>query len=145
MYTGSIPPSSDIVTINIKESIVYTGEGNWVEIGVNVKEGYHINANTVSDEFLIPTTLEIKSNEFLIVRDQEFPPARQFKLEGTDNFLSVYDGKFLIKLFVIPVKNVAEGKYILKARLQYQACDSRTCFFPRDIDFSIHVEVRSKK
>jgi hypothetical protein len=137
---GSI--SSDIVTVRVSESIVYAGVGNSVEIGVYVKEGYHIQANKVKDESLIPTTLEIKTNEFLTISNQEFPPSKQFKLEGTDSSLVVFDGKFLIKLFVNPVKNAPEGKYVLAARLKYQACDSRSCLFPRTVDFSIPVEIR---
>ena len=145
IYASSMPASPDIATVHVKESIVYTGKGNWIEIEVSVKEGYHIQANKVKDESLIPTTLEIKGNEFLIVKKHEFPRSKQFKLEGTDNFLNVYDGTFLIKLFLGPVKNAAEGKYELTARLRYQACDSRSCLFPRTIDFSIPVVIRKKK
>src|SRR5688572_20767743 len=115
---GSIAP--DIVTVRVSESIVYAGVSNRVEISVNVKEGYHIQANKVRDESLIPTTLEIKANEFLTVSKTEFPLSKQFKLEGTDSSLLVFDGKFLIKLFVNAVKNAPEGKYVLAARLRYQ-------------------------
>jgi uncharacterized protein len=146
IYVGSLPLSSpDIVTIQVIDSIVYTGKSNKVEIEVNVKEGYHIQANEVSDESLIPTTLEITSNEYLTTRKQEFPRSKKFKLEGTDRFLNVYDGKFLIKLFIDPPKTAAESKYCLEARLRYQACDSRSCLFPRTIDFSIPLQVKSKK
>src|SRR5688572_27019770 len=85
---GTIAP--DIVTVRVSESIVYAGESNSVEIGVNVKEGYHIQANIVKDESLIPTTLEIATNEFLTITNQEFPPSKQFKLEGTDSSLVVF-------------------------------------------------------
>jgi hypothetical protein len=145
IYAGSMPSSSDIVTIHVSESIVYTGESNRVEIEVNVKEGYHIQANEVNDESLIPTTLEIKSNEYFAIGKQEFPRTKKFKLEGTDSFLNVYDGKFLVKLFLDPLKTAAESKYILEARLRYQACDSKSCLFPRTVDFSIPVEVKGKK
>lgn len=145
VYAGSIPSSSDIVTIKVSESIVYTGESSRVEIEVNVKEGYHIQANEVSDESLIPTTLEIKNNEYLTIRKQKFPRTKKFKLEGTDSFLNVYDGKFLIKLFFDPLKTGAQSKYILEARLRYQACDSKSCLFPRTIDFSIPIEIKGKK
>ena len=145
LYAGNMLPSVDIVTIHTRESIVYTGESNGVEIGVNVKEGYHIQANSVNDESLIPTTLEIETNEFLTISKKEFPPSKQFKLEGTDSFLNVYDGKFQVKLFLDPDKNVPEGKYVLAARLHYQACDSKRCLFPRIVDFSIPIEVKAKK
>jgi len=140
-----MPLSVDIVTVHVSESIVYAGESNRVEIGVNVKEGYHIQANSVNDESLIPTSLEIETNEFLTISKKEFPLSKQFKLEGTDSFLNVYDGKFLVKLFLDPDKNAKEGKYVLAARLHYQACDSKSCLFPRTVDFSIPIEVKAKK
>lgn len=141
-----MPLSPDIVTVQVGESVVYAGESNWVEVGVTVKEGYHIQANKVNDESLIPTTLEIKNNKFLTISKQEFPPSKQFKLEGTDNSLDVFDGKFLIKLLLDPViTKDAESKYVLAARLRYQACDSRSCLFPKSIDFSIPIEVKTKK
>jgi uncharacterized protein len=146
IYGGSLPLSSpDIVTIQVIDSIVYSGKSNKVEIEVNVKDGYHIQANEVNDESLIPTTLEITSNEYLITRKQEFPRSKKFKLEGTDRFLNVYDGKFLIKLFIDPPKTAAESKYFLEARLRYQACDSKSCLFPRTINFSIPLEIKNKK
>lgn len=135
----------DIVTVHSTESIVYAGENNCVQVGVSVKEGYHIQANKVSDESLVPTTLEIQHNGFLTVSKQEFPPGKQFKLEGTDSSLNVYDGNFPINLFLNPDKNAVEGKYVLAAKLHYQACDSRRCLFPETIDFEIPIEVKTRK
>jgi len=116
-----------------------------ISIVVEVKKGYHVQANTVNDESLIPTTLEVNYVENMTLRKQEFPPAKQFKLEGTDSFLNVYDGQFLIKLFVTPGLEIQVGKYALEAKLRYQACDSRSCLFPRNIDFSIPIDVRALK
>jgi hypothetical protein len=140
---GSIAP--DIVTVSVYESTVYVGESNRVEIGVNVKEGYHIQANEVKDESLIPTTLEVNTKEFLTIGRQEFPPSRQFKLEGTDSALCVFDGKFIIKLFVKSVNDAPEGKHLLTARLRYQACDSNKCFFPKTLEFLIPLEIKARK
>src|SRR5258708_32271523 len=91
--------SPAIVTVNVRETVVNVGSNVVFEISVDVKDGYHIQAKEVNDESLIPTTLEVERNEFIQV-EQEFPPSKQFKLEGTDNLLQVYDGKFLIKLFL---------------------------------------------
>jgi hypothetical protein len=146
MYAGLMAPSfSDIVTIHVGKSIIYTGESNRIDIEVIVRKGYHIQANVVDDESLIPTTLEIRSNEYITIRKQEFPRSKKFKLEGTDSYLNVYDGKFLVKLFIDPLKAGPESKYILEARLRYQACDSKSCLFPRTIDFSIPLEIKNKK
>ena len=133
--------SQTIVTVNVSESIVYVERNIIVPIWVTVKEGYHIQANKVDDENLIPTKLEIK-NDTITINKQEFPASKKFKLEGTGTFLQVYDGRFQVRLFLSPESKAVEGKYILKASLRYQACDSNSCLFPRVVDFSIPIEVK---
>lgn len=146
LLAGNMHPTSPaIVTVNVTESIVYVGISTMIPIWVEVKKGYHIQANRVNDESLIPTTLEVSDDKNITISKQEFPPSTKFKLEGTNTFLNVYDGKFPIKLFLSPVAKTQTGKYILGAKLRYQACDSRSCLFPRVIDFSIPVEVKTIK
>lgn len=137
--------SPAVVTVTVTESIVYDGISTIIPIWVEVKKGYHIQANRVNDESLIPTTLEVNDDKNITISKQEFPPSKKFKLEGSDTFLNVYDGKFLIKLFLSPVAKTQTGKYVLGAKLRYQACDSRSCLFPRVIDFLIPVEVKPGK
>lgn len=141
-YLLANPTPPAIVTVNVTESIVYAGTSAMIPISVEVKEGYHIQANRVNDESLIPTTLEVSDDKNITIIRQEFPPDKKFKLEGSDIFLNVYDGKFLIKLFLNPVAKTLTGKYVLSAKLRYQACDSRSCLFPRVVDFSIPVKVK---
>src|SRR5258708_4264614 len=143
-YGNVAQTSPAIVTINVNESIVYVDVSTVIEILVNVKEGYHIQANKVSDESLVPTTLEVNNTELIVINKIEFPLSKQFKLEGTDSFLNVYDGKFVIKLFLNPQVKTKTGKHILRAKLKYQACDSRSCLFPKAADFLIPIEVKTK-
>ena len=141
-----LPMSSPaIVTVSVPESVLYMGVSTMIEVTVSVKEGYHIQANKLSDEYLISTTLEINSNELITIDKLDFPTSEPFQLEGTESLLQVYDGKFIIKLFVSPVTKTQTGKYLLDARLRYQACDSKSCLFPRVIDFSIPIDVAYEK
>lgn len=136
--------SQDVVSVYVDESVLHEGKNNTVFIRVEVKEGYHIQANRIKDESLIPTTVEVNGMEKITVTGVKFPRPKKFKLEGTDTFLNVYDGQFLIKLFLSPAGNALGGKHIVYAKLQYQACDSTRCLFPRVIDFVIPVEVKLK-
>ena len=146
LLAGNIQLTSPaIVTVIVTESNVYDGISTMIPIRVEVKEGYHIQANRVDDESLIPTTLEVNDDKNIIIGRQEFPLSKKFQLEGTDTFLNVYDGEFQIKLFLRAVAKMQTGKYALKAKLRYQACDSRSCLFPKVIDFSIPLEVRPVK
>jgi len=66
---------------------------------------------------------------------------KKFKLEGTDNFLDVYDGVFEIRISFKTIEKIPKGEHILGAKLRYQACDNKTCLFPKSIGVSIYIKV----
>jgi DsbC/DsbD-like thiol-disulfide interchange protein len=134
--------SADIVKINVQEVVVYAGKNSVIHVWVEVNKGYHIQANKVNDELLVPTTLKIDDDKNITTGNPKFPPAKKFKLEGTDIFLDVYDGNFEITISIKPAKQIQKEKYILNAKFQYQACDSRSCLSPKTVEFSIPVEVK---
>lgn len=134
--------SQDLVKITIDKVIIYAGKSSMIKVGVEVKKGYHIQANKVSDEFMIPTVLEIKSVRNILLDKQLFPSSKKFKLVGTDNYLDVFDGIFEIGVPFQTKAKINKGKYSLEAKLHYQACDSKRCLFPKNVNFVIPIEVR---
>jgi hypothetical protein len=134
--------SEQIVKVNVPNVTVYAGKGSVIILNVEVKEGYHIQANKVNDEFLIPTTVEITTDEKIKPDEQLFPAAKKFKLEGTNDFLDVYDGSFKIRIPFKTQRRILKGKNYMQAKLHYQACDFKTCLFPKTIDFIIPLTIR---
>ena len=132
----------DVVSLSVEETVIYAGKTSRLKVFVDVQDGYHIQANRVDDESLIPTTLEVGSFEGITIDDQKFPPQKKFRLEGTNTLLDVYDGRFPITLFIKAMPGAPPGSHMLSARLRYQACNSQTCLFPRAIEFSIPVKIR---
>jgi|SRR6516225_812657 hypothetical protein len=132
-----------IVQVNVPEVTVQAGKGADIKVFVSVKKGYHIQANDVKDEFIIPTTLEMETQNIIVTEKEIFPHSSRFKLQGTSDPLLVYEGDFLI---TIPIKarDVKNGKYFLTAKLNYQACDERICYAPRTIVFSVDIVITSK-
>jgi len=130
-----------IIKITAPEVIAHAGKEAVINIYVVVKEGYHIQANKVNNEFIIPTVLNIIENKIIITGKQMFPAGKKFKLKGTGDYLFVYDGEFKIAIPFKTRQKIQKGKYMLVAELHYQACDDKTCFFPRMMDFPIEVKV----
>jgi hypothetical protein len=133
--------NDSIVKLAAPEVIVNAGKEGLISVLVSVKNGYHIQANKVNNEFIIPTTLELDTIECIAVKGQSFPSSKRIRLEGSTDYLPVYDGNF--KIF-IPFKvsgTAKSGEYNLEGRLKYQACDDKTCFFPRSIVFIIVIKV----
>jgi hypothetical protein len=132
---------ADILTITVPEIVVSAGKRGMIKMEVEIKRGYHIQANKVKDGLLIPTTIKIDEDKNIRTGKQDFPPAKKFKLEGTDDFLDVFDGVFEIRIPFKTIKKVPRGQYILNAKLHYQACDNKTCLFPKSIAFSFTIKV----
>lgn len=132
---------SDVLKITVPETVVYVGKNTVIKMEIEIKKGYHIQANKVNEDFLIPTILEIDEYKNIITGTQLFPPPKKFKLEDTDIFLDVYDGVFEIRIPITVTTEIPKGKHTLKANLQYQACDNKTCLFPKTIAFSFTIKV----
>jgi uncharacterized protein len=131
-----------VITIETKPLTVTAGQSVDAEITVKVKSGYHIQANPASEEYLIPTKLEVKSTEDLQVGTPVYPKSQPFKLEGTDKPLATYVDTFVIK---VPVKADAKaqtGSKTLEGTLRYQACDARSCLFPDSIPVELPVTIK---
>lgn len=138
----AIGQNNDLVKVNAPNVTGHAGRQSMISVSVEVKSGYHIQAHAVKDEFIIPTTLEIDGGKEFVINKQVFPSAKKFKLEGTDQYLDVYDGRFEIQTFFITQKNAQKKVHRLNGKLNYQACDSLRCLFPRHVEFSVDIEVR---
>ena len=127
------PDGAGKVTI---EGSVQSRTGDVVEgtILAKVEPGWHVNSNTPTEEFAIPTVLELDPATAELVSVKY--PAHQMKaFEFTGGKqLAVYDGTV-----TIPFKaKLAAGATKIAATLRYQACSDRVCLPPNtakaDID-----------
>ena len=110
-------------------------------VRIMIKEGFHIQSNEVDDEYIIPTKLEVMETDLIQLIDLEYPEGKAFKLEGSNIILDVFDGVIEIKFKIETAPQISTGEHQLDARLHYQACDDKSCFAPRDIEFSIPIEI----
>ena len=111
-----------------------------IRVLVKVKEGFHIQGDALSDESLIPTTITVRAIKGLQVGKPVFPPTKKFKLEGSEQLLDVFEGSFEI-LIPLRTEELKNGTFQVEASLTYQACDARTCFFPKTKTFYIPIKV----
>ena len=70
-----------------------SGEEDQLAVTLRIDEGFHINANPASDDYLIPTTLTITE---LVPLRVAYPGAVRFKPKFVDQSIDVYDGTVLI-------------------------------------------------
>lgn len=124
------------------EFSIVAGEQQHISLTFLIKAGYHIQANRVKDENLIPTTLSMDASDTLILGNPIFPEAVEFSMKGKEEALHVYSDVLEIQVPIKTVKFVEKGEFPIHGKLHYQACDETKCYFPRDLDFIMKIHIQ---
>jgi hypothetical protein len=116
-----------------------------VKIPLTVKEGYHVNSNKPSSEYLIPLKLTWTSMGALEGGEITYPKPLLEKFEFSDKPdepLSVYMGKFdLLAKFKVAA-NAPGGPGVASGKLKYQACSNKACYPPKTVDVEVSYQVQ---
>lgn len=104
-----------------------------------VEKGYHTQSNKPSEEFFIPTVVNLKPNPGIRVGKIGYPKGHDEKVDGLDKPLSVFDEKFEI---TVPLALSAQAKLpaTLKGTLTYQACKGAVCYPPQKLEIEIKLD-----
>ncbi len=108
---------------------------------LTIAEGWHVNSNTPTYDYLIATSLELQQREGFILTDVQYPKGKHLKFGFAEDSLSVYAGSPVIFFTVKVGSKVAVGRDTLKAKLQVQACNDHVCLAPASIDILIPLEI----
>ena len=130
--------SSQIISARVISSVdkIKPGNSYQIAIEVQIKEPYHINARKPSEDYLIPTTLDLKSNEGIAIGQYVYPNAVMKNFSFSEKPLAVYQETIYI-FTTISVAPDYTGKEIpLNGTVNYQACDDQTCQPPAELSFS---------
>jgi DsbC/DsbD-like thiol-disulfide interchange protein len=112
------------------------------KVQARLREGYHCNSNTPSDEYLIPLKLTWTAPGALQVGEIKYPKPLIEKYAFSDKPLSVYSGIFdIVTDFKIPA-DAKPGQTTVSGKVRYQACDDRACYPPKtlEVQFPVIVE-----
>ncbi|WP_162419327.1 protein-disulfide reductase DsbD domain-containing protein [Cyclobacterium roseum] len=118
------------------------GEENQLIVSFLIKEGYHIQANRVKDENLIPTKLSFESAEGFIIGDPVYPRADEFRMEGVKEPLAVFGDTLKIRVPVKTANTLEKQRAQIKGKLYFQPCDASKCYYPREFDFNLSIRVK---
>jgi len=104
---------------------------------------WHVNANQLTDEFLVPTTVEFQVPQGIMVRGIVYPAFREKKLSFADAPLRLYEGTVYIGAIVDVAPDAPLGQTSIKATITYQACDDDKCLLPQTTTVFIPITVSS--
>ncbi len=121
--SGETGPLQYLAQGNAK--VVVKRQNKALTVEIDLKPGWHINADTVTDGDLIPTTLTIASpDRGWRLEGIRFPAPQKKAFGFSKKPLAVYEGRVTISALA------SQGKGPLLLKLSLQACDNQHCLVP---------------
>ncbi len=121
---------------------IVKGKESSLTLHFKVGDGFHINSNTPTEEYLIPTALKLDVPTDIVVRRIGYPTGEAMSFSfAPDEKLSVYSGSFDITVGLHLLSTVLPGKYEFRGQLKYQACDNASCYPPKQLPVAFEVRV----
>ena len=113
---------SDLASLRTK-AVRDEGGGGWrpFTVRLEIADGWHVNANPASREFLIPTAVEAAGDGEL--RGVAYPTGERLRFAFAGDELAVYGGAVEIRGEVRPGDDT-------RLLVTYQACDDERCLPP---------------
>jgi uncharacterized protein len=105
-----------------------------VVVPMQIEQGFHVNANHASYDYLIATALRLEALEPSRIR---YPAPRLFKPAFERQGLKVYEGEVELAA-EFPAGSLA-GPRTLRAEVRVQACDEQICLPPATLPVTLIV------
>jgi DsbC/DsbD-like thiol-disulfide interchange protein len=129
------------VTPFLSKDKIRPGDTFKVAFRVSIAPGYHINANELTDPYLLPIELILEEQPGLESEEYFFPASRSVKFSFSESELPVYEGEIVLGVLIRAAKGLSAGSHTLKGKLIYQACNSVTCLPPGEIPVEIPLGI----
>jgi thiol:disulfide interchange protein DsbD len=113
------------------------GEEVALAIVLNIKEGFHINADErqikIFEDFKpYPTKVQlVDAAEGVTIENARFPQAKPIKVDYSDEALMSFEGRTIIYIPMKLGQQLEPGTIELDIKVEYQACADRYCLFPQ--------------
>lgn len=118
---------------------VATGKDAIIDLHFKVNAGMHINSHAPRERSLIPTRLIVAEIPGMKIGPVEFPAGSDYALAAMPkDKLSVYSGEFVVRAHI----QATAGQHMFEGALRYQACDTNSCYPPREAPIAVDVIAR---
>jgi DsbC/DsbD-like thiol-disulfide interchange protein len=107
---------------------------------LEIPKGLHVNSNRPGNEYVIPTTVKLFSEEAILSKIY-YPKGKNKRFSFNDEPINIYEGKTKFS-FTVKVPRNFKGKIIrIRAVVRYQACNDEVCFPPREKEITLTAKV----
>jgi uncharacterized protein len=127
------PETSDHVRAS---AVVRAGEKeDEIVVTLQIDDGYHVNANPASFDYLIPTSVAFAG---LTSPGTKYPQPSRFRSAFAPDELAVYEGT--VPLVVTVPRGTIATQGELKGEVDVQACDAKICLPPSKLPLSVTLQ-----
>jgi hypothetical protein len=130
------------ISLQSPDHVILGTRSKRIQIDVLVSKGFHVQANPVSREGLIPTEIQLEPSPLFLFSSFTYPKGTPLKLtQGTGEILT-YSGNFPVsfELSRQPPTAISKERKLVKGQVHYQACDDHVCMRPASAPFEFWVE-----
>ena len=140
---SNLPRANTVVKPQAYVSLDPVPRGRTFEIAVvaEIQQGFHINANKVLEEYLIPTTVQAELPKGLRLVETVYPPGEMQKFEFSEKLLNVYAGTVTLRMKLHASAQAALGTTTLPILLRYQACNDHACLPPVRLRVPLDLQI----
>jgi thiol:disulfide interchange protein DsbD len=144
--TGQVPKESDIVKLKSYASHESIHPENSFRIAIiaHIKQGFHINSHSPTDQFLLPTIVKFSETKGITFSPVSYPIPQSKSFSFSKDKMSVYEGKISIFGHGQLSEDISIGDVKVSGTLAYQACDDRSCYMPESAKFEIPLKIVKK-
>jgi thiol:disulfide interchange protein DsbD len=130
------------VTTEFSQSAALAGSDYQAVVVMHIEEGWHINSNRPTLEWLIGTTLNLNLPDGFTLTDMQFPPFKEYEFSfAQGQLLHVYEGISPIFISLAITDGLPPGQYPITGSLRVQACDDMVCLAPSNIPVQFEIIV----
>ncbi|MEX0684465.1 MAG: cytochrome c biogenesis protein CcdA [Balneolales bacterium] len=138
--------SANRLSVDTRLSVDHVKAGSVFKAAVlvDIQDGWHVNANRPSLDYLIGTELSLDQHDNFIIADIRYPEPESYVFAFADGEeLLVYDNQVAIFIEFRASSSLDPGEQLIEGKLRVQACDDQTCLAPSDVLVRIPVTVVS--
>jgi DsbC/DsbD-like thiol-disulfide interchange protein len=100
---------------------------------VDVKKGWHVNANPPDPDYLKPIKITLKSKNGVKLGEVKYPKGEVFKFKDSDDQAMVYEGEVKIHGVLNIPKEAAGRTDEIEVAVEYQVCNEDGCRPPKSL------------
>lgn len=113
-------------------AISSTRQAGRITVNLDIKPGWHINANTVLSDFLIPTDLSADEASCASLKTVTYPDGKTVQLGFQSEPLLVYEGSVNVSAELLELAKIDQCNNAI-LNLKVQACSDEVCLSPERV------------